>query len=103
MKVDITFDRQKGERQGYPLAAVRETVKQNFEARGLRCVQEEDILSFTGSGGGDDFADLWSVIMGLLRTEWFPALVSSCVWQDDNGIQEDLLAQAEKLQGRRAT
>ena len=94
MKVDITFDRQKVERQGYPLAAVRETVKQNFEARGLRCVQEEDILSFTGSGGGDDFADLWSVIMGLLRTDWFPALAASCVWQDDNGTREDVLGRS---------
>ena len=41
MRVDITFDRQKVERQGYPLAAVQETVKQNFEVRGLRCIQEE--------------------------------------------------------------
>ncbi len=48
-----------------------------------------------------DFANLWAVIMALLRTEWFPAMASSCVWQDDNGDREDLLAQAGKLQGRR--
>ena len=103
MRVDITFDRQKVERQGYPLAAVWETVKQNFEARGLRCVQKEDMLSFTGSGGKDDFADLWAVIMGLLRTDWFPALAASCIWQDDNGAQEDVLVQAWKIRDRRAT
>ena len=28
--------------------------------------------------------------------EKFPILASSCVWQDDNGDQEDVLAQAEK-------
>lgn len=39
--------------------------------------------------------------MALLRTEWFPAMASSCVWQDDNGDREDLLAQVGKLQGRR--
>ena len=39
----------------------------------------------------------------MLRTEWFPALASSCVWQDDNGAQEDLLAQAGKLQGWKVT
>ena len=103
MRVDITFYRQKVERQGYPLAAVRETVKQNFEARGLRCIQEEDTLSFTGSGGVDDFADLWSVIMGLLRTDWFPALAASCIWQDDSGGQEDVLSQAWKVRDRRVT
>ena len=103
MRVDITFDRQKVERQGYPLAAVWETVKQNFEARGLRCIQEEDTLSFTGSGSGDDFADLWAVIMGLLRTDWFPALAASCVWQDDSGAREDVLSQAWKVRDRRVT
>lgn len=41
--------------------------------------------------------------MALLRTEWFPDLASSCVWQDDNGAQEDLLAQAGKLQGWKVT
>ena len=41
--------------------------------------------------------------MALLRTEWFPILASSCIWQDNNGVQEDLLAQAGKLQGRKVT
>ena len=61
------------------------------------------ILSFTGSGGKDDFADLWAVIMGLLRTDWFPALAASCVWQDDNGTREDVLSQAWKVRDRRVT
>lgn len=101
LRVDMTFDQQKVEQQGYTLAAVRQTIQKNFAAHGLRCVQHGSTLTCTGCGSADDFADLWAVIMALLRTEWFPALAASCVWQDDNGGQEDVLAQAGKLQGRR--
>lgn len=103
MRVAMTFDRQKVEQQGYTLADVRQTIQKNFEVYSLHCIQDGATLSCANHGGEDDFANLWAVIMALLRTAWFPALVSSCVWQDDNGIQEDLLAQAEKLQRRRVT
>ena len=101
MRVDMTFDQRKVEQQGYTLDAVRQTVQKNFAAHGLRCVRDGSVLTCTGCGGADDFADLWAVITALLRTEWFPAMASSCVWQDDNGDREDLLAQVGKLQGRR--
>lgn len=80
------------------LAAVRQTVQRNFAAHGLSCVQNGPVLSCTDCGNADDFSNLWTVIMALLRTEWFPILASSCIWQDNNGVQEDLLAQAGKLQ-----
>ena len=101
MRADMTFDQQKVEQQGYTLDAVRQTVQKNFAVHGLRCVQNGPVLSCTDCGNADDFANLWTVIMALLRTEWFPILASSCVWQDDNGDQEDVLAQAGKLQGRK--
>lgn len=101
MSVDITFDRQKVERQGWTMEAVQETVRKNFEARGLGCVAEGDALSVAGKGGEQDFSDLWAVTTALLRTDWFPALAASCVWHDDNGAQEDVLSQAWKVPGRR--
>ena len=101
MRVDMTFDQQKVEQQGYTLDAVRQTVQKNFAVHGLRCVQNGPVLSCTDCGNADDFANLWTVIMALLRTEWFPILASSCVWQADTGDQEDVLAQAGKLQGRK--
>ena len=75
MRVDMTFDQQKVEQQGYTLAAVRQTVQKNFAAHGLHCVQNGPVLSCADCG----------------------------VWQDDNGAQEDLLAQAGKLQGWKVT
>ena len=85
MRIEMTFDRQKVERQGWTMEAVQETVRKNFEARGLRCVTEGDALSVVGKGGEQDFSDLWAVTTAILRTDWFPALAAACVWHDDNG------------------
>ena len=121
MRIEMTFDQQKVERQGWTMEAVQETVKKNFEARGLRCIREGNVLSAVGKGGGQDFSDLWegdalsvvgkggeqdfsdlwAVTTALLRTDWFPAFAAACVWHDDNGAQEDVLSQAWKVPGRR--
>lgn len=47
--------------------------------------------------GEDDFADLWLGLMALLRSDWFPDCAAKCVWYDDDGTSEDVLAQAWKL------
>ena len=47
MRVDMTFDQQKVEQQGYTLAAVRQTVQKNFAAHGLHCVQNGPVLSLS--------------------------------------------------------
>ena len=101
MRIEMTFDWQKVERQGWTMEAAQETVRKNFEARGLRCVTEGDALSVVGKGGEQDFSDLWAVTTAILRTDWFPALAAACVWHDDNGAQEDVLSQAWKVPGRR--
>ena len=44
MRIEMTFDWQKVERQGWTMEAVQETVRKNFEARGLRCIMEGDAL-----------------------------------------------------------
>ena len=77
MRIEMTFDRQKVERQGWTMEAVQETVKKNFEARGLRCIREGNVLSAVGKGGGQDFSDLWAVTTALLRTDWFPAFAAA--------------------------
>lgn len=100
MKVDFTFDRDTVERQGYTVAAVHQTIKKNFAAKGLRCVEESDMLSFTDSGSESDFSSMWAIIMALLRTDWFPLFASSCTWHDDDGSSEDVLSQAWKVRRR---
>ena len=45
----------------------------------------------------DDFANLWRVLMALLRSDWFPDCAVKCVWHDDDGTSEDVLDQAWKL------
>ena len=50
MRIEMTFDRQKVERQGWTMEAVQETVRKNFEARGLRCVTENAAIERRKSG-----------------------------------------------------
>lgn len=101
MNVEITFDQRKAKQQGYKVDTVRQTVKENFEAKGFCCMETGERMSFAGHGGETDFSELWSILMALLRTEWFPALASSCIWHDEDGTQEDVLSQAWKVQGRK--
>ena len=43
---------------------------------------------------------MWAILMALLRTDWFLKFVSVCTWYDDDGTQEDVLSQAEKVSGQ---
>ena len=75
MNIDITLDQRKVEQQGYTVDAVRQTVKENFEAKGFRCMETGERMTFAGHGGENDFSELWSILMALLRTEWFLSLI----------------------------
>lgn len=47
-------------------------------------------------GKKDDFAHMWIVITRLMKSKWFRECASSCVFFDDDGTYEDVLAQAWK-------
>ena len=98
MKVKFSFDKAAVKRRGYTLAAVHQTVKSLFAAHDLPCVPDGDTLSFRDKGHGDDFACMWDIILSLLRSEWFLECAAACVWQDEGG-EEDILAQAGKVRG----
>ena len=98
MNVNFSFDKAAVERRGHTLETVHQTVKSLFAVHGLPCVSSGDVLSFQDKGHGDDFACMWDVILSLLRSDWFMDCASSCVWQDEDS-EEDILAQAGKVQG----
>lgn len=101
MKVDFTFDRAKVERQGYTVdGRTSDDPKQHFAAKGLRCVEDGETLSFMDNGRENDFSGMWAILMALLRSEWFTLFASSCTWHDDDGSSEDVLSQAWKVRGR---
>ncbi len=98
MKVRFSFDEAAVERRGYTLAAVHQTVKSLFAAHNLPCVSNGDTLFFQDKGHGDDFACMWDIILSLLRADWFMDCAAACVWEDEGG-EEDVLAQAGKVRG----
>mgnify|MGYP000067962896 FL=1 len=96
MRVEIAFRADALEQRGYSLEHARQVVQRAFEQAGLCCTANCDGLTSYGQGAGD-FACLWRVIMALLRSDWFPDCAAKCLWYDEDGTVEDLLAQAWKM------
>ena len=94
MKVQFSFDNAAVERRGLTLEAVHQTVKSLFAVHHLPCIPDGGVLAFTDKGHGDDFACMWDIILSLLRSEWFMDCAVSCVWQDEDGAEDILLAAA---------
>lgn len=96
MKIVITFDETAMAAKGIQSENVRHTIKKLFAERGLPCVADGTELAFEDAGRDDDYADMWLLIMGLLKSDWFMASAASCEWHDEDGV-EDVLAQAWKV------
>lgn len=77
MKVTFTFDDVAMAASSIKGADVRHTVKKLFTERGLICIEDGTKLAFEDVGREDDYADMWIVILGLLRSEWFIKAASS--------------------------
>ena len=101
MRVDFAFDPQKAQRQGYTVAGIFRVLEKNFAARNLPCTIQGDCLSVTDLGREGDFSSLWSVIMALLRKEWFVNTAAACTWYDAHGTAEPALPQARNVRGQR--
>ncbi|MDR2089713.1 MAG: hypothetical protein LBP73_10195 [Clostridiales Family XIII bacterium] len=94
MKVEFSFDKDIVEQSGYTLGDIHHTIKKKFNERNLPCVSDGDILAFTDNGNKNDFSNMWTVIMGLTRSDWFMSFATSCVWHEDANKKEDVLRQA---------
>lgn len=102
MKVEMTFDDAAIAAGGYRKADVFQTVRSAFERRGLHCSRENDLLSFEDAGREDDYAHIWNVIKSLMISDWFLECASSCMFVDDDDVEEDVLAQAYLFKKRSA-
>ena len=96
MRLEIAFRADALEQWGYSLEYARQVVQRAFERGGLHCTENRSGLTAYGREAGD-FACLWRVIMALLRSDWFPDCAVQCLWYDEDGTVEDLLAQAWKV------
>ena len=94
MKIEFTFDPKAVEQQGYTINDVYNTIKKHFS--------EKEALAFGDNGQENDYAYMWSIILRLLKSEWFVKFASSCTFFDDDDTEEDVLSQAWKVQKRMA-
>ena len=97
MRVEMTFNDEAISVNGYKKQDIYQTLKKAFIQRGLRCSSDNEILSFEDSGNENDYANMWNVIISLLKSEWFVGCATSCTFFDNDG-EEDILSQAWKVQ-----
>lgn len=102
MQVKFSFDESQMEMNGIKRQDICYTLKKRFLQKGLKCVSGEDILIFEDTGKEDDYANMWSIIIGLIKSDWFINCASSCVFIEDDD-EEDVLSQAPKLRRMMAT
>ena len=96
MRMEIIFRADALERRGHSLEYARQIVQRAYEQCGLRCTADRSGLTAHGRGAGD-FAGLWRVAMALLRSDWFPDCAAKFLWYDEDGTEEDFLAQVWKM------
>lgn len=102
MKVEMTFNDAAVVANGYAKAEIYRIIKNAFMSQNLRCVSDNDVLSFTDNGREHDFAHIWNVIMGLIKSDWYLKCASSCTFIDDDNMAEEVLPQVPELLGKRA-
>lgn len=102
MEVRMTFSEAAMQAEGYKKENIYYTIKSAFAQHGIRCTSDSDVLTFEDSGHEDDYANMWNVMLSLLKSGWFIACSTSCDFIDDDGSEEDVLSQAWKIQRRMA-
>ena len=102
LQVRFSFDDNSMEINGIKRQDVYFTLKKNFSERGMKCVSENDVLVFEDMGRENDYGNMWSIIIGLIKSDWFVKCASSCVFTEDD-VEEDILSQVPRLRHIMAT
>ena len=103
MRIEYTFDEAKVEEMGYTMKHVYDSVKRHYAERNLRCVSDNEVLAFEGTGHKDDYSYMLMLMSGITKKDWFINCATSCTWYE-NGRREHLLdkARARYFERKRA-
>lgn len=96
LQVRFSFDDDLMEKNGINRQDVYYTLKKNFEKKGLKCTSDNEVLAFDDTGQEHDYGNMWSIIIGLIKSDWFLQCASMCVFVEDDD-EEDILSQIPKL------
>lgn len=96
MQIKFSFDDDLMKKKGVKREDIYYTLKKNFEAKGIACVSETDILVFESKGNENDYGNMWAIALALVDCDWFTECASSCVFIE-NGKSEDILSQVPEM------
>lgn len=49
---------------------------------------EGEVHSFGAGEKKNDFSDMWTIIMRLIRSKWFLNYATSCTWNENNKMEK---------------
>lgn len=96
MRVDFSFNKDLVEANGYTIEHIYDTIKREFAEKNIVCIEDGEILSFSGGKEKNDFANMWIIILQLTSEDWFLDFATSCIWRTDNDKWENVLRQAKE-------
>ncbi len=93
MRVEFAFDEKALRENNISLEKVVSNLKANFSTYNLPCVSDGVVLAFEDTGDKNDYARIWNLIIGYLKTDWFLKYAIKCNFYeyDDNEYFEDVL------------
>ena len=96
LQVRFTFSDALMEANNIKREDVYHTLKKHFEQRGLVCISEGEILAFKDTGDEDDYGNMWAILIGFIRSDWFLKCAASCDFIEDGEV-EDVFIQIPEL------
>ena len=97
MTMEFTFDNEKIKAAGYTTESIYEAMKSNFKSKGLRCVNEGEVLVFGEIGDNNDYGKMIGMMSLLTCQDWFLDIASTWIFRENGGYEDVLRQVKEKL------
>ncbi|MDR2167644.1 MAG: hypothetical protein LBE35_07330 [Clostridiales bacterium] len=98
MRMEFTFDEAAVLARGYTMERVYNAIKRQSDKFELKCVEDGEVLAFTGIGSKHDYSGMLGMMIAFSKSEWFMETASSWIFYRAGRV-EDVLTQA--LEARR--
>ncbi|MCL2177090.1 MAG: hypothetical protein FWB72_04000 [Firmicutes bacterium] len=98
--MEFTFDLEAVEKHGYCIDVARKMIKEQAEEFKLKCVSDNELLAFEGSGLKSDFSGMLGMMrVFAIQSNWVAEIANSWILITSDGW-EDVLRQVKEKYAR---